>query len=220
VALPLQEGPDGRKLKPGWFVTLNDAGMVVFLAGRENDPSSVNGAYLWENGTVTSVATRGMDVPVGGKISNVYGAWVNNKNRNVLVDVSFNGSSHALCLYSDGKLTPVAAPGQPMPNGGTFKRLPNDFQVSVGNDLGQHAFTAEIIEEDQTRTAAYLMQPDGQLSLVLKSGTMTDMGEITNVGTGGGISTGIGLNNKGQMALTLRVAGLPVMLTLLAPTTP
>ena len=75
-------------------------------------------------------------------------------------------------------------------------------------------------------TAAYLMEADGQLSLVLKSGTSTSLGQITRVGSasntgrGAADSIGLGLNSKGQVALTVRTADKRVTLILLTPTVP
>jgi hypothetical protein len=69
-------------------------------------------------------------------------------------------------------------------------------------------------------TAAYLMEPDGKLSLILKSGTVTSLGKLVDVGQGTGKSQGVGLNNKGQVVLTLRVSGGVDTVALLTPAAP
>jgi hypothetical protein len=53
-------------------------------------------------------------------------------------------------------------------------------------------------------TAAYRLDQDGTLSLILKSGAVTDLGTIAEIG---GLWFGVGLNTKGQVALPVRMAG-------------
>jgi hypothetical protein len=69
-------------------------------------------------------------------------------------------------------------------------------------------------------TAAYLMEPDGKLSLILKSGTTTSLGKVLSVGIGAGKSQGVALNGKGQVAVTLRLAGGAETVVLLTPAAP
>jgi hypothetical protein len=65
------------------------------------------------------------------------------------------------------------------------------------------------------------MEADGTLSLILKSGQTTELGQIQRVGNGTSArSKGIGLNSKGQVALIVEVAGGPETLVLLTPTAP
>ncbi len=115
-----------------------------------------------------------------------------------------------------------------MSGGGTFKALqfgPGEGVlrrggfangVSFANEAGEYAFLARLQDDS---TAAYRLDPEGQPTLILKSGTATDLGTITNVG-GAGSSFGIGLNSKGQVAMTVRVndgADTVVLLTPIAP---
>jgi hypothetical protein len=172
--------------------------------------------YLWENGTICPVALAGQAAPGGGNISDVWGIWVNNQNRSVLVQAfgeqRSDGPSY-LYLWAAGKLTPVAAPGQALPGGGTLVDLsPWPGGVSPANDRGQHVFVAEIREGSQIRVAAYRMDVDGKLSLVLKSGDTTSRSEIEQVA--GSVAS---LNNQGQVLLDLQIAGQPEMLALVTP---
>ena len=64
------------------------------------------------------------------------------------------------------------------------------------------------------------MQPDGSLSLLLKSGAVTDLGKITSIGPGTGESWGIGLNSQGQVVLSISFDNGPDTLVLLTPVTP
>jgi hypothetical protein len=219
VALPDQALPGGGKVSEAVKPSLNDAGVVAFLTQIPDD--LLNGAYVWEQGTITPLAVIDTDAPGGGKFALILSARVNNKNRTVLVLARLNTRKTgpiAFYRFAEGKLTLLLAPGQEMPGGGKLKGVPHGFSdVSVANEAGQHAFVARL-EDDST--AAYLLEADGTLRLILKSGTMTDLGKITNVGVGAGDSFGVGLNAKGQVALTVQIDGGADTIVLLTPAAP
>jgi hypothetical protein len=225
VALPDQELPGGGKVVRANRPTINEAGRVAFLAQVEGD--SRLSAYLWQAGTITPLAVIGTDAPGGGKFVAVTGVWVNNKDRSVLVGARIadpNGPD-GLYRFAEGKLIPMAVPGQEMPGGGKLTQIaPPALSIETGtsfpNDLGQFAFQA-ILEDGAT--AAYLLDPDGTLSLILKSGMTTNLGTITRIGgtlTDQGPQGGfvVGLNSKGQVALTVRIDGGIDTMVLLTPT--
>jgi hypothetical protein len=89
--------------------------------------------------------------------------------------------------------------------------------------VGQHAFIATLTDGAR---AAYLMDADGKLSLILKSGTATELGKVTQLGrntfvaglTRGG--QGVGLNSQGQEALPVQIEGGPFTIVLLTPAAP
>jgi hypothetical protein len=208
VVLPDQELPDGGKVDRAGVASLNDAGVVGFAAERQGR-DGLSG-YLWEKGAITPVAVVDTDAPGGGKIADVPNVRVNNKNRSVLVRARLHGSAaYALYRFADGKLTPVVVPGQVMPDGG---KVVKSGAVSYANGAGEHAFLAML---EGGATAAYRIDADGKLSLILKSGTTTDLGMITHVG--GETSSGIGLNTQGQVAVVLTPAGGPDIVVLLSP---
>jgi hypothetical protein len=223
VALPGQQLPDGGKINLNLFSlpSLNDGGQVAFLARRPADKQ--DSAYVWELGTISPVVTVGTAAPGGGKITAVSSVLLNNQNRSVLVAAGIGGSArHGLYRAAADQVTPVAVPGQEMPGGGRFSTLQNAFPfsegfrclgVSAANGVGQHVLLATL--EDGT-TAAYLMDPDGKLSLILKSGTTTELGRITTVGGPSPAS----LNGKGQVALDVRIDGGPETIALLTPIAP
>jgi hypothetical protein len=215
VALPQQHEPDGTPIHSAASVSLNDTGRIAFLAVRQGDTG--HSAYLWEKGELTPIAKANTRAPGGERIVAVLGAWVNNKNRNVLVGALLDDLEEgplALYHWSEGKLLPVAVPGQEMPDGGTLTRVAATTSVSFANDAGQHAFAALVNGE----TAAYLMDVDRQLSPILRSGTATGIGTIRNVGVwADSASFGIGLNYKGQIALTVQIDGDEDTLVLLTP---
>jgi hypothetical protein len=225
VALPAQAGPDGVLLDNAFYPSLNDQGRIVFLARRYGQlrPS----AYVWEQGQITPVAVVGTELPDGGKIVEVVQAWVNNNNRDVLLEVVLNDLNLgplALYRWSNGQITPVVVPGHPMPGGGQFVTLPYTESVSFPNEAGQHAFYSLTTEGGVSRTAAYLLDTDGTLALILKSGATTELGVIARVGDpnedvdGGGF--GIAINGKGQVALILKPVNAPQNLALLTPAGP
>jgi hypothetical protein len=224
VAVPDAELAGGRPVLRATLPSLNDAGEVAFVAHPRGE--AVNSLHQWEQGAAVE-----LPVDLGAVVGRRHflgfsGVWLNNRNRNVLLAAHFHdlgGPSNALFLFSGGQLIPVAFPGQEMPGGGKFQSVlpllgPYDegfaSGVSAANDQGQHAFLARL---QSGATAAYLMDADGRLSLLLKSGTTTPLGQITQVGQGDGRSQGIGLNNHGQAALTVRLARVGDMVVLLTP---
>jgi hypothetical protein len=218
VALPGQALPDGSQITEASSPILNDAGLISFLAGRKGQDGA--SAYLWEKGALMPIAEVGMAAPGDGTIVDVLNAWVNNRNRNVLLAARVKTATQraiSLYLFTEGKLIPVLTPGQEMPGGGRLKGLRALFDtflsISFPNDLGQQAVLVDLTEDGRNRTGACLLDAEGKLSLILKSGTVTDLGEIAQVL--GRTSIGAGLHNKGQVALTLRIAGMPSMIALL-----
>jgi prepilin-type N-terminal cleavage/methylation domain-containing protein len=77
---------------------------------------------------------------------------------------------------------------------------------------------------EHNSTAAYRMETDGSLSLLLKSGTPTDLGTITQVGVPAPADepqgVGVAMNASGQLALTARLNNGPTTLLLLTPAAP
>jgi hypothetical protein len=151
---------------------------------------------------------------------------VNDKNGNVLIAARLNDPNTgraSLFLLADGKLTSVAVPGQTMPDGGQFREVTLLRRgVSPANRLGQHAFIATLADG---ATAAYLMDANGTLSLILKSGTVTELGTVTRIGRAlapNGLAaarggTGIGVNSQGEVALPVQIDGGPDTIVLLTP---
>src|SRR5262249_52351925 len=170
-----------------------------------------------------AVALRGADRPDGGKIGSSAGALPNNKNQSLLVhvQVATEKGDHALYRFTEGQLTQIAVPGQSMPGGGILKTVQGGREgISAANEAGQHAFLALLTDGS---TAAYRVDPDGALSLLLKSGTPTSLGTITNVGVGDGTDVekpegmGIGFNSKGQIAVNVKIDDGVTTLILLTP---
>jgi hypothetical protein len=222
VVLPDHPLPGGGKVDTALFayLSLNDAGVVGFQVQRQGEKGK--SGYLWEKGELTPVAVVGQDAPGGGKFAAVTAVRVNNKNRMALVAARLkSGGPDVLYRFANGQLTPVLLPGQAMPDGSTFKALQSyeldAVGVSAANEAGQHVILARLDEAGQSRTAAYLLEEDGSLSLILKSGATTDLGVITAIGGRNG-QDGVGFNSQGQVAVPARFGSGPDTLLLLTPT--
>jgi hypothetical protein len=228
IALPGQALPGGRVMEDfGGFGPMRDDGAVVFRARRSGDPEKAYSGYLWERGTFRPVALVGADAPGGGTITHVSGLLPNKKNQTLLVIAHTSEDPEAAGLYrfGEGKLTPIAVPGQAMPGGGTLDRLlenagvssgeigPNSFfDVSRGNAEGQHVFQAQV----EGRDGVYRVDADGKLSQIIAEGATTDRGEITAIPAGFGVD----LNNRGQVLLVAQLDGGEPTLVVLTPTAP
>lgn len=224
VALPGQPLPGDQLAVHAHEPAINDAGAMTVLVRKKGDGAEQDSAYLWENGALTSLALIGEASPSGQKFAAIWRAHLNNKNRNVLIAGRLGNQrgQDALYLYTGGKLAPVLLPGQLLPDGGKFKTLQSDREgVGTANGAGQHPIL--VFREDGS-TAAYRVDADGSLSLILASGAMTTQGKITHVGvptpSDEPQGVGIALNSGGQVALSVRVNGGPTTLVLLTPTTP
>ena len=91
-----------------------------------------------EKGTISPVAVLGIGAPQGGKIHDVRGALLNNKNSSALV-LAATAAEGRLDLYrfADGKLTSMVLPGQTLPDGGQLVDIPLTYYcVSPANELG------------------------------------------------------------------------------------
>jgi hypothetical protein len=221
VALPDQELPGSGKFAYAVQPSLTDSGVIGLLAQAQgaDRPSP----YLWEQGTLRPLPVPEVTPPPGLIFLGFDRIWLNNRNRSVLLSGSLHGADqHLVCLYrfaeggtarEAGGPEPIVLPGQEMPGGGRFATV-QALGVSAANELGQHAYLATLADG---ATACYLLEPDGRLSLLLKSGTATDLGTITSVGVGSAGSRGIGLNSQGEVAVTVALAGLPDAIVLLTP---
>jgi hypothetical protein len=226
VALPDQLLPDDQKLRMALFPSLSNTGVVAFLEGEvlPDQPAKLESAYVWEQDTIQPVARAGMVLADGGKIAAVGGVWVNGGNRSLLVAARLQETdAYGLYRFADGRLTPLLVPGQELPGGGKYENLLGGTpegsgylqSVSAGNLAGQHVFLARL---EDGATAAYRLDAAGKVSLVLKSGAATELGEITSVG--GGPSYAVGLNSFGQVALVVRIRDGVDTVVLLTPAAP
>jgi hypothetical protein len=214
VLLTGQELPGGGKAASSevYRPSITDSGAVAFVTQRQGQSSY--SAFRWEQGMLTPLLLAGTDVPGVGKIRNMSLVVANNQNRDVLVFAQVSGSSgEGLYRLADGKVFPVAVPGQEMPGGGKLKTTFGDYQPSHASQAGEYAFWATL---DDGATAVYQADAAGKLSLVLKSGTPTELGTITKIPT----NSPALVNARGQVALAVQIDKGPDTLVLLTPTVP
>ena len=208
------------------YPSINDQGQVAFLTRAQGNQQ--NSAYVWESGAIAPVLVVGTDIPGVGKVHAVSSVMLNNKDRSLLVTAAIEGVNgrHGLYRVAGGRIAPVLVPGQATPDGGTFRTVqtatgpngePVSLAVSAANEAGQHAFIARLEDGD---TAAYTVDLDGKLSLILKSGTVTDLGAITSLGAGSSGGNDIGLNAQGQVILIASIDKGLRSLLLLTPVSP
>jgi len=230
VLLPGQTLPDGTETVGSIFAAIDNSGRVAFLTVPKGKTWPSSTALLWDRGSLTVLARTGDDAPGGGKFVHIEAVWPNPHDGSVLVSGILNRFSESsaakmgprgLYRFVNGQLLPVVLPGRGMPGGGIYQTR-QWVSVSDANALGQHAFFADILEDGQRRTAAYLLEPDGTLSLILKSGIPTDLGQITEVGRAFDVAPmlrrlGIGLNRQGQVALPVQLDGKTDAILLLTP---
>jgi hypothetical protein len=206
IAVPGEVLSDGTICEEACHPNVNDKQVVAFIVRRPGDPIGAWSAFTWQAGVRQPIANIGSLLTNGQRIRSVYGVWVNNQNPTALLAVGVGANvddPFLLVRHSAGQLIPVVVPGQDMPGGGKLRRI-QDFGVSFPNDLGQHALLATLTDG---RSAAYLLEPNGDLSLLLVSGTTTPRGVLDSIGYGEGLSTGIALNNKGQIVTTVQLDG-------------
>jgi hypothetical protein len=234
--LPFSEAGDLLEPSHG-ELSLNDAGVVAFTA----DFDQLGGtAYAWEQGTVTpllpDIHRNFFGILLGRAV-----AWVNNQNRAVLVATSGDplmgvGIVRGLYRWADGSRTPLLVTGQATSSGGT-KQASGGFNISAANEAGQHVVVTTPWKENP---AAYRLDADGKLSLIVQSGMATDLGPITDIGRLGNRDSALNrpglfgfiydtnlipgsggaLNRQGQVALTVQINGGPDTVVLLTPKKP
>jgi hypothetical protein len=105
-----------------------------------------------------------------------------------------------------------------MPGGGNFQSITfvtNDqvVTVSAATEAGQHAFVATL---DDKSTGVYRVDPDGTLSLVVKTGMTTPLGMLTRFGQ----YSPPAMNSKGQVVISASFDNGPDTLVLLTPAAP
>jgi hypothetical protein len=213
IARPDQVLPSGETIRDAYLADLNDMGAVAFFTVFPPSQGGVSNGYLWEKGTVTTLALAKQEIPEVGTIASVGSAYLNNQNHEVLVTLSLKGNpnNYGLYRFANGALTPLVVPGQDMPDG---QKLVTIRSISSANKAGQRAFMSLLANKT---LSAYLLDAAGSVSLILKTGAITDLGTITKIGDP---SQGICLNSKGQVALAVAIDKAQESLVLLTPTAP
>jgi hypothetical protein len=219
--LPGQALPDGTRLRLSEpDPSINDEGQIAFLARRTGEKQ--DSAYLWDHGTVTPLLTVGTVIAGAGTISSASRVLLERRENSALVAAGVDGSPRqGLYRIAGGQVTAIMTPGQPVLDDGKLQNLQNAFvestqirtyAISRASTSGQRVIVTILVGG---ATADYLLDADGKLSRILKSGMMTDRGAITPDETSPGA-----VNGQGQVALVLSLNGGPDTLFLLTPTLP
>jgi hypothetical protein len=215
---------DGHTVEEFGEPRLNEAGTVVFRVRRQGDLAdklSSDSLYQWEKGqsTPTPLLALDPDLPERQPFYAVTDHWVNSKNRNVLLRIAKSDGSGGLYLMREGETVPqkVAVTGEPIvPGGPTFKGI---AWFTDGNGAGQHLLLASVEQPNSSDAiAAYQVDGDGQLTLLLQNGTTTEWGKVLQIGV-----EGAGPNNHGQVALGVQIeepTGTRPHVVLLTPAAP
>lgn len=226
----LAELPGGGKVNANYpyLTAINDAGVVTL--GLRKVGSGLYGLYNWEAGTLTAILPARTEVPGVGLVTSISSFTNNDVNRDLMVTLGVGGSrNHGVYRITEGKVIPVALPGQEMPGGGKFRTVRYVFDaggpqlangLGTANEQGQRALLATL--EDGT-SALYRVDLDGALALVLKQGQQTPLGTITHLGQKANLMNQQALpwlNSRGEIAIVLELDNGPQTLALLVPKTP
>jgi hypothetical protein len=149
IAAPGRTAPGGtwsRALGIASPVSMNQLGSIVFAAEVEVANRTEVGTFLWDDTAqqVTSLARKGMlagdhgTLEVGGGRTPV----INNQNEVALVAALKNAAGQTrdgvFLLGRDGRLQPIALPGDPLPDG----RPTDSARLPSLNDAGRIALLA------------------------------------------------------------------------------
>jgi len=217
VVSPGDAAPGARTFdSAGNAAWINQAGDVAFVGHLVGEEAGLSGVYLkdGQTGSIVSIAHAGDPAPRGGVFRSAYSPVLNDSGDLVFQgDLSSPpqfGQSQGVYLYSRGKLTAVARPGDSMPGGGHFVTtgaFPNALHI---NNPGEVVFGASL---DTGETGMYVASR-GSIQLVARDGTVIPgVGTVSQVVTGGAFifapgnapNTEIQNNDRGQVffAVTL-----------------
>jgi hypothetical protein len=209
--------------------SIDDSGRIAFLARAKS--SSQHSAYLWEFDGIIPIAIAGTGIPGAGRITDVGSVSLNNGSLGALITATTDKSdSNHWGLYrvAGGKITTVAGPGSTMPGGGIFKTIQyvlteeggmSITALSSANATSEHVFLATL--EDGT-AGAYAVDSVGRVSLVFRATAQPKPVQIQEVGYSMTFVPGSRpcLNNRGQIALSVRLNGGHSLIMVLTPKNP
>jgi hypothetical protein len=191
VASPGDAAPGGGTFDAAFESWVNDVGDVTFtghIAGEESlvagfPPqavliSALVGLYVRNGGSgaIRTIVHVGDAAPGGGNFRQAFHSVINNRG-----EIVFNGDltpapganeSIGVYLYSDGRITSVARPGDALPGGGT---LINASIVGGNvhiNNRGDIVFSAQIDAGDGSPATGLFQWSRGKLGVIVRTGTV------------------------------------------------
>jgi hypothetical protein len=216
-------GPGGKKFEAASAPWINDSGAVVFQ-DQPYDTTEGSGVYLWDGGKITAIATPGMDVPGGGKITNAEYPVINNDG-----DVAFRGTlddTEALFAWrkSTGKLALIAKKGTDLGGGALFEQVEGNRRHAVEiNNKGVVCASIWIGEGDDGGVITYNLA-DGKTAIVVKTGDDlgAGIGKVDGIANGrGGINSfNVAINDNGVILFAAKVGGSDLQSLILATPAP
>jgi hypothetical protein len=226
-ALPSADGRAKAATDQYFMPSLNDAGAIAFVTRPQG--SGRHNAYQWQSGGIEPLLLVGQRVEGGAKITDVVSAFINDHDGSALMVATTDqgGSSHyGLYRVQNGQVRAEAAPGAAMPGGGILKTIQYTYPredplpeigVSAPNAKGQQAFLATLTDGS---TAAYRVDPNGALTLIFQATPATQPLQVAAVTQRMPFVLGSrpALNSRGQVALSVRMAGGRSLILLLVPT--
>lgn len=221
VLAPGDPAPDGSTIDMAMNPSANVAGQVA-VAGHQSNQECIDfgtpqevfincatSVYLVQpGGDLQAIALQGDAAPGGGTYRFAWSPVLNGLGQVAFVgDLSpppgFNQAS-GVFLHHRGRTRAIARPGDAMPGGGRVAVVTNFGAGNLRiNNRGEVAFNAVLDtgSEQAPDTGAYLWSR-GRLVLVARTGTV-----IPGAGTVASVQptfASIGLNDRGQVALSIR----------------
>jgi hypothetical protein len=174
-----------RTIGPG---TLNDAAKVAFLASSGTESGADVNVFLWDDGTITTVAHVGQTIPGGGVVTVLGSEWLTfGDGTSIAVgrlpdindqgDIAYRaifGSGRGLVVTSGGDSQVVVHADEPTPIGGTYL----DFFEPILNHNGQMAFLADVQLSPGTFDSAWFVGTAGNWRKALRFFDEVDGGMV------------------------------------------
>jgi hypothetical protein len=235
---PGDPAPGGRVFDDAWNASINNGGDVAFDGHVVGDSCTVIGPpfvcgsslYLRDATTaaISSVAHQGDPAPGGDNFVTAFGGLVNNAGQVAFVGQLDSASNPVgVFRYTNGTVSSVARPGDPMPGGGDFATAAN-FDATYGtNNRGDISFAA-MLDTDSTGTGnndtGVYLASHGTVSLVARTGTVIPgVGTIARLGqftipNGLAYGTGGMINDHGQVLFNATLTDGTGVLLVATPT--
>jgi hypothetical protein len=226
-ALPSADGLAKAATDAYFMPSINDTGDIAFVTRRST--GGQHSAYRWQNGATDALLLVGQKVEGGAKITDVASAFLNSHDGSGLIMATTDqggGGRFGLYRVQNGQVRADVAPGMTMPGGGILRTVQAYYTydegglpevgVSAPNAAGQQVFQATLMDGTQ---AAYRLDPNGALTLAFQVMPPTGSAHIAEV-TLPAVRLFVPgsrpvLNNQGQVALSVRLAGGGSMILLL-----
>jgi hypothetical protein len=222
IALPGDPAPDGSHLDMVMNPSSNLAGQVA-IAGHQSNQECIDFGtpqdvslncgtsvlLVRPDRRLEAIALQGDPAPGGGRYRFAWTPTINQRGQIIFVgDLTAPpgfAASSGLFLHDRRGVRPIVRPGHAMPGGGHLVNVTNFQPGNIAlNDRGDIAFTATLDTGDPSApdTGTYVWSRDA-LTLVARTGTTIDGAGV--VATVQPASGNLGLNNLGQIVLSVRL---------------